>query len=475
MKGLRESPQALLFVYGGGMCQKLRVSIMVGLVVCVIGTTACAAGAVVSQIVAAQPSAEAQHRVLKKELSSVNMVLEASDQDLRDTLNRLVPRELYQGATAIRGLTARMLRDGSMQVQAADNFIYLTVPVAVYFGYGMFETLPFKTKLRFRVSATVRPDWQLDPVIHYTGLSDALVDEIGIGPLSIKPRSMVEELTRPVQGMLTAQVARKLQERFPLHDRAEKVWRAAQKPILLDKQYRTWLLLDPQEAFFYPLYAQRGQLRLGVGLRSYAELVVGPEPAVRSGVTPLPNLKPAFGQDRRFRVALHTDLFYRDLLEIVSPLLLDKEFTGEGRRVVVKGIELYGNGDRLVIRLVTTGSLEGVLYLTCRPVFNPQTNQFSVEDVEFDLQTTSLLLATAEWFLHGTIREAIQERLNMDLSTRVQQAREMAARALARVQLAEGLYLVGNVSEMRLHDVLVQQNKLSIQIYSEGESSVVLR
>ncbi|MGE3550362.1 MAG: DUF4403 family protein, partial [Geobacter sp.] len=119
--------------------------------------------------------------------------------------------------------------------------------------------------------------------------------------------------------------------------------------------------------------------------------------------------------------------------------------------------------------------LEGVLYLTCRPVFNPQTSLFSVEDVEFDLQTQSLLLATAEWFLHGTIRQAIQERLNMDLSTRVHQAREQAARALARVQLTDGVYLAGTVQEMRLHDVLVQQDKLSIQIYSEGESGVVLR
>lgn len=457
------------------MCHYARSITAGGLLIVSIFTTECMAGAAVSQVTATQPAAEAQHRSLKKELSSVNIVLEASDQELRDALNRLLPRELYQGAAGIRGLTARMLRDGSLQVQAADNFIHLTVPVVVTFGYGMFETLPFKTSLRFRVSATVRPDWQLDPLIHYTGLSDALVEEIGIGPLAIKPRSMMEELTRPVQRMLTAQVARKLQERFPLRSQAEKVWRAAQKPILLDKQYRAWLLLDPQEAFFYPLYAQRGQVRLGVGLRSYAELVVGPEPAARSALTPLPNLKAASGQDRRFRVALHTDLFYRDLLEIVTPLLLDKEFVSEGRRVIVKGIELYGNGDRLVIRLATAGSLEGVLYLTCRPVFNPQTSLFSVEDVEFDLQTQSLLLATAEWFLHGTIRQAIQERLNMDLSTRVHQAREQAARALARVQLTDGIYLAGTVQAMRLHDVLVQQDKLSIQIYSEGESGVVLR
>lgn len=451
----------------------LLAGLLCGLMVC-SNSAEGAEGMVVERAAAAQPPAETPRGALKKELSNVSVVFEASELELRDALNRLVPQALYQGTAGIKGVTASMVRNGSMQVAAADNFIYLTVPVVVTFGYGMFGTRPVATSLKFKVTATVRPDWRLEPVVHYTGLRDALAEEIGIGPLSIKPRSMVEGLSQPVQRMLSAQVAKKLQEKFPLRDRAEKVWRAAQQPILLDKNYRAWLLLDPREAFFYPLYAQRGQVRLGVNLRSYAELVMGPEPAGRTA-TALPDLTTAAAQDRRFRIALQTDVVYQDLLEVITPLLLDKEFVSEGRRVVVKGIELQGAGDRLAVRLVTQGALDGVLSLTCRPVFNPQTGLFSVDEVDFDLQTKNLLHSTAAWLLHGTIRSAISERLNLDLSKRLLQAREMAAKALSRVRLAEGLYLTGSVKELRLHDVLVQQDRLLVQIYTEGESSVVLR
>lgn len=461
-------------LYGGTMYHFIRLIMLCGLLVGGVCITECAGETAVQQIAATQPPVGDAGTALKKELSSVSVAFEASEQELRDALNRLVPTALYQGGTGIRGLTARILRNGSIQAQAADNFIYLTVPVVAHFGYGMFETRPVATSLRFRMTATVRSDWRLEPVIQYTGLSDALVEEIGIGPLSIKPRGIMEELTLPVQRLLSALVARKLQERFPLHDRAGKVWRSAQRPILLDKQFSAWLLLDPREVFFYPLYAQRGQVRLGVGLRSYAELVVGPEPAVHSAM-PLPKLTTVAGQDRSFRVALQADIFYRDLLAIITPLLLDKEFTNEGRRIVVKGIDLQGNGDRLVIRIDTAGSLEGVLYLTCRPAFDTQNNRLTVDEVDFDLQTQSLLLKTAEWFLHGTIRGMIQEKLNMELDKRIQQVREMAAKALARVQLADSLYLVGSVRQLRLQGVQVQQEKLSIQVYTEGESAVVLR
>lgn len=452
-----------------------KIICLVGMALFVMTMAACAgtqAGG--KQITAGQPLEEAFRTELKKELSSLNITIEASENELRDTLNRLTPRELYRGSTRMTGVTALILRDGPVLVHAADNFIVLTVPVSLTLRYGIFETRPLATKLKFKLTASVTPDWRVISEVYYTGLTDLLADEVGIGPVSLKPRSIVEGATQPLQRTLSDLIGRKLNEKFPLRPEVAKVWNAAQKPILLDKKYNAWLMLTPKEALIYPVYAQNRNIRLGVGLKTFAELVVGPEPAIRQPAA-LPNLKPVSGADRSFRVALHTDLFYSDVLKIVSPLLLGKEFGSDGKRVVLKGLDLYGNGDRLVVKLETAGSLEGTLYLTCRPVFNPQTNIFSVEDVDFDLQTQSMLLKTAEWFLHGTIRSAIQERLNMDLSQRLQQVREMAGKALSRVYLAENLYLVGNVKSVRLNDVLVQKDKLSIQIYTEGESGIVLR
>ena len=112
---------------------------------------------------------------------------------------------------------------------------------------------------------------------------------------------------------------------FPLKSQIAKVWNAAQKPVLLDKNYNAWLKLTPREVMLSPLYAQNNRIKLSVGINSFAELVVGPEPAAQPPV-PLPNLKLVNTFDRNFRIALNADLFYRDILNIASPLLLNKEF-----------------------------------------------------------------------------------------------------------------------------------------------------
>lgn len=431
-------------------------------------------GAGAESLTAGPPRDEALFAALKKEASTINIPVEASTDDLAMVMNRTVRKELYKGSTNSRGLTADMVRNGPISLSAADNYLYITLPVGMTLGYGMFETKSIPLKLKFKVRATITPDWRFHTEVSYLGLSDLLAESIGIGPLSIKPRSIVESISQPVQKLLSDLVTQKINEQIPLKTQIAKVWDTAQKPLLLDKSYNAWLKLTPQEVMLYPLYAQNNRVKLSVGISTFAELVVGPEPAVRPPL-PLPNLKLVNTFDKTFRVALNADLFYKDLRAILSNLLLGKPLDSEGKSIVITELDLYGNGDKLVVKLQTLGSLEGVFYLTARPAFNPETKIFSVVDVDFDMQTQSLLLKSADWFLHGTIRSMIQDRLNMNLTEQLEKSRQMAGKALERIQLAEHVFLKGDIKNLKFNEMIVLKDKISIQVYTEGESSVLFQ
>ncbi len=446
-----------------------KANSIIGIIAIALSLTACSG---VRPLTAQRPQDESFRSEPKKESSSMNITVEASTKDLTATLDRLVPKELYKGATKTKGLTATVLRNGPIVVTAADNFIYLNIPIAMSLGYGMFETPTIAPKLKFKVTAKVTPDWKVQAEVYYMGLSDLLSDKVGVGPISIKPRDIVEGITNPLQRTLSELLSKKLNEQFPLKSQVAKVWSASQKPILVDKNYSAWLKITPEELLLYPLSAQNNLVKLSVGLKSVAELNVGPEPPPRSPA-PLPNLKLANGADRTFRVALNTDLFYKDLLAIAAPLLLNKELGSDGKSVILKEMELFGNGDHLVVKVAVIGSIEGTFYLTCRPLFDAKSNIFSVEDVEFDMETKSLLLRSADWFLHGVIRSKIQEKLNMNLTQKLIDAREMASKALTQVKLADNVVLTGTVKTVKLNDVMVRKDKITVQLYTEGETSIV--
>jgi hypothetical protein len=366
------------------------------------------------------------------------------------------------------------VRNGPIAISAADNYLYVTLPITLSLSYGMFETPPIPLKLRFKANPRITPDWKLYAEVHYLGLSELLAEETGIGPLSLKPRSIVEGITLPVQKVLSDLISKKINDFFPLKTQIARVWHAAQKPVLVDRNYNAWLKLTPREVMLSPLYAQNNKVAVSIGINSFAELVVGPEPASQPPV-PLPNLQLVNSFDRNFRITLHADLFYRDILKIASPLLLDKEFVTDGKSITIKALDLYGNGDRFVVKVVTKGSLDGVFYLTGKPRFNPQTNIISVEDLDFDMQTESLLLQSADWFLHSMIRSRIQEKLTMDLTQQLEQTREMARKAIAQVQLVDHIVLKGNIKSLKFDDLQVQKDRVYIQVYTEGESTIYIQ
>jgi hypothetical protein len=411
---------------------------------------------------------------MKKELSSLSVAIEASTDDLSKALNKSVKKELYQGSVGNRGLSAKISRNGPIAVSAAGNYIYLTLPVTMTLSYGMFDVPPIALKLKFKANARITPDWKLNVEIYYQGLSDLFAEEIGVGPLSIRPRSIVEGVTQPMQKMLSVLISKNINDIFPIKSQVAKVWSAIQKPILVDSNYHSWLKLTPKEVTFSPLQAQNNIVKLSVGINSYAELVVGLEPAAEPPI-PLPNLKLVGTLNKNFRIALNADLFYKDIIDIASPLLLNKEFTSDGRTIVLKDLELYGNGDKFVIKVETKGALDGIFYLTGKPNFNFQTNIFSVQDVDFDMQSQSLLLQSADWFLHGAIKRKIQDKLTMDLTKRLEQTRAMVQKAIAKRQLMDHVLLKGNIKTLKFSDVLVRKDKISIQVYTEGDSAVVLQ
>jgi len=427
-----------------------------------------------SSLTAEKPAAEAFRTALNKETSTLSIPIEMTTDDLAKILNATVGKELYRGSTNTKGMTVDVFRNGPMALTSADNFIFITLPVTISLGYRMLETNPLPMKLKFKATASVTPDWRIRSEVFYLGVSDLLAEEVGLGPLSFKPRSIVEGVSQPVQKVMSALVEKKINELLPLKSQVAKVWTTSHTPILLDRNYKTWLKMAPQEIVISPLYAQNNRVRLSVGISTFADLVIGPEPVAQT-VQPLPDLKMVNRFDKAFRIALNADVFYSDLRTIATPLLLNKKFDAGGNSVIIRDFDLSGNGEKLVVKLVTEGSLDGVVYLTAKPAFNPKTNLFSVEDVDFDLQTQSMLLKSADWFLHGSIRSFIQEQLNMNLFRQLEQSRQIAAQALNRLKLMEHLYLKCDIKELKLKDVIVLKDRVSIQVFTEGESAILFQ
>ena len=405
-------------------------------------------------------------------VSSINLRVETSAADLSAIVNQSLPQELYKGQGGL-GTSVKVLRTGSVSITANDNFIYLTLPVQLTFGYGFYESYPLRAGLKFKARVDVTPDWRLKTELYYTGLSDNLADTLKLGPLSLKPKSMVEGITQPVQRLLAPIIDNKVNDAVQLRAKVAPLWQNAFNPSMINKEFSTWLKLTPEKIVMSPLLATHNQIRLSIGVITGAAVTVGPKPAA-TPARPLPPVQQVSTFDKQFNIQLATDIFFEDLVTALNPVLLDKTF-GEDKKITIKKFSMKGEEGRLMVNLTSTGEFDGELTVLAKPAYNPQTNSLTFEEVDFDTRHAGWLISAGSWLFSSTIRSTIKEKLDSAIVEQLEKARIKASSTLSSMQLAERVRLSGTVKALSLGEAAVLQDHLSVQVVAQGEASVLLK
>lgn len=404
--------------------------------------------------------------------STINVQVEASTADLGNILNKSIKKELFKGEGSF-GTSVEMIRNGSIVVTASNDFVNLLIPVKVTLGYGMFTAEPVKTNLRFKVKIIVTPDWRLKTELYYTGLSDGLSDSLRLGMITLKPKSLVEGVTQPVQKLLAPIIDNKLNDSVRLRDKISPLWLGAFTPILIDKNFSAWLKLSPEKIVMTPLTANNNKLRLSIGLITAAEIVIGPKP-ISAPAIKLPQIRPLSGFGNQFHIQLASNIFFADLASALNPILINQTF-GDEKKITIHSFSLKGDNGRLVIDLAATGDFDGELTLIAKPVYNPLNNSLTFENVEFDTKHTGFIVGIGGWLFNGTICNVIKEKLNATIVKQLEAVRSKASTVLSKIRLADNVELSGTVRSLSLGEAKVDTDRLSLQIMIQGESGITLK
>ena len=90
---------------------------------------------------------------------------------------------------------------------------------------------------------------------------------------------------------------------------------------------------------------------------------------------------------------------------------------------------------------------------------NPLLNTIPIRIDLVDLQPTTLFL----------------DDFDRTLQPALEQSRQIAAQALTRMKLMEHVFLKCDLKDLKFKDAIVQEDKISIQVYTEGESAILFQ
>lgn len=208
------------------------------------------------------------------------------------------------------------------------------------------------------------------------------------------------------------------------------------------------------------------QIRIGISAAPAVSFV----PAVAQAA-PLPNLS-APAANEGFRINLEAALQYDSLSRVLNGYLAGKRFDiSEGllsRHVVVQQTDVRADtSGNLLIRVNFSGSFDGTVYFTGKPVYDAATQTIRVADLHYDLQSRSFLLNTAKWLFNNKIVSELKKRTEFPLAQYYDTAR-VALGGWLNKEWAKGIRGEGSVSELRLDELKALPEHLLIRSQCNG-------
>jgi hypothetical protein len=110
-----------------------------------------------------------------------------------------------------------------------------------------------------------------------------------------------------------------------------------------------------------------------------------------------------------------------------------------------------------------------------RPDYDPAARTLKVAEMDYELDTDSLLARVAEWLLHERLREKVQAELVFPLDTVVEDIRETLARELASVPLGQHGTLEATIETLEPQSVRVVGSAVELNLAASGQLSIRLQ
>lgn len=384
-----------------------------------------------------KPPCDAQELAIPQDTSFLSTPLVIPTQLIEDKLNQAIGEKIIEDddfenpnqAGKKDKLKLKITRLGDIQVVWKDNVARYQAPLLVLIQRQIVSknVLPsskslalkteFSLRLAFETTVDIGEDWQLQPstkLVSFEWLSP--VKALG-GLIDVK--KMVERRLNRQLPQILDNVDSTIRAKVRLEKVLTRVWRNLQKPMVINrKEHRVWLKITPIQFELGTITTEPGNLLIQCRLSATTETLLGdnPEFSIDSILPPLIKRRELPNTTYLYMLS---KISYSDINQVIAEKLKGKGFDISGHRINIKSADVWGCGPNLVLHLRVGGAVRGDLYFQGSPLYEPGTQQISIQNFDYEVSTEEALVSSAEWLLHSTFKEEIKSALSIQLATHI--------------------------------------------------------
>ncbi|MBK6965009.1 MAG: DUF4403 family protein [Bacteroidales bacterium] len=434
-----------------------------------------------------KPAETYQYEKAELQPSLIGFSAEAKLSDIQKELNREFTGLVYEDNSLDDNggdnVMIKAWKQGDIKLAMNDNIIIYKVPLKLWIKAG------FKTKqlgitlsdyrevngalaLMFRTTITLNPDWTVSTKTEASGYEWITEPVVKVAGLNIPVKFVADLVLQSNLKTISNTIDESVKSYLDLRPYALQAWKSLNEPVSLNDEYKWWLRIKTSDFYASPLTSKNGIIRLQSSVKSVIETMVGQKPVTPSP-GPLPKLQISPEMADQVVVNASVDIPFGEINSQAAKYLNGQTFTQGKRSVKVENVTIYGSNGKLVAETRLSGSLEGTIYFSGIPAFNPQDSTLYLKDFDFDLSTKNFLIKSAAWIYQGGFRNMIAKQMVWPLAADIRMIHQELNSSLKAYRLADGVTLNGQVTRLSVGDIMISSEGVKPFISAEGKIRVV--
>lgn len=242
-------------------------------------------------------------------------------------------------------------------------------------------------------------------------------------------------------------------------------------PILANEQYETWFMVTPNELYVTDAVLSKKQITMDMGMKCSMQTWVGEKPAnnfkkenvVLKAVSKMPD---------KITATVAAVSTYESASKLITKNFQGQEFGSGKRKVTVQNVNLWSKDSKMIIALDLTGSINGTIYLSGYPSYNAATKEIYFDQLDYVLDTKSVLLKTANWLAEGMILRKIQESCRYSIKENLEEGKKNLTPYLNNYSPMAGVYINGSVNDFKFDKIELTDKAIIAFIKGSGKMNL---
>ncbi len=331
------------------------------------------------------------------------------------------------------------------------------------------------------ISLGIDNEWNIQPNLNVsTNLTKADVPIKNFGTISIRRilQKQVDKAIKKEKPKLIAELVNKLNIKAEI----TKQWNNLHLLEQVNQDPSIWIKTEPQSVSFKEFDLSDGEnIQSGIAIKMFVDTCICKEAPVIN-FKPLPNLVIQEEIIDKFLINLPVQVSVDELNNTLESKVRGKSFSiDENLKFIVNEINLSALAEKVLVQVYFQtyqgnfiDGAKGVLFLWGKIVYDKDSNNLKVVELDYDVDTKNALLSTADLLLKPVLLQQIQERLSFPLDKQLNRAKDEANKYIQKIKLPSEIDANIEVKTIEVEKVVLANNDIFLVLLADGNVSALL-